>query len=94
MIGPFTDIGGTVEIRDVNAQPGAVFWSAEGGILDVWVLEIRGGRAQAIRTILNPDTPRHLGEVADIGAVVLARTRQAGTKTAAVPSTHRRPRPV
>ncbi|GAA1744911.1 RNA polymerase sigma-70 factor [Nonomuraea bangladeshensis] len=58
-------IGGSVEPREVNGEPGAVFRDAEGKVLNTLALEIRDGRIATIRAVANPDKLRHLGPVAD-----------------------------
>lgn len=61
-----------LEIRpaDVNGQPGGIALDREGRILGVTSLEISNGRVQTIRSVVNPDKLRHLGEVGDFLAVV------------------------
>lgn len=70
LIAPFARIGGTVETREVNGQPGAVFRDRDGKILNTWTLDILDGQIQTIRAVLNPDKLRHLGPVADAWAVL------------------------
>lgn len=70
LIQGFTDIGGTVEVAEVNGQPGAVFRGPNNKIVHVWALEIIADQVQTIRTVLNPDKLAHLGEVADAWEVV------------------------
>ncbi len=59
------------EIREVevNGQPGAVLM-AGGGVVGVMALDIADGRVQAIRSIANPDKLGHVGEVADVVALL------------------------
>ena len=59
---------------EVNGQPGLIGRAADGGILNVMVLDIAGGKVQAIRSIVNPDKLAHLGPVSDLGRVLKART--------------------
>jgi RNA polymerase sigma-70 factor (ECF subfamily) len=66
----FARIGGVVEPRQVNGQPGALFRDRDGKVVNTWTLDIAEGRIQAIRTVLNPDKLGHLGPVADAWAVV------------------------
>jgi hypothetical protein len=56
---------GPIEFRrvDINGQPGALVYDAEGRLLNAMTLDIAGGQIQAIRSIVNPDKLRHLGEV-------------------------------
>jgi RNA polymerase sigma-70 factor (ECF subfamily) len=60
-------VGGTVRPAEVNGQPGAVVFAAEGGVVSVLVLDVARGRIQAVRGIVNPDKLRHIGPVADLG---------------------------
>ncbi|MEU7282007.1 RNA polymerase sigma-70 factor [Streptomyces sp. NPDC045431] len=59
----------TFEPQEVNGQPGAVFRDRDGGVLNIWTLDVLDGRIQAIRAVLNPDKLRHLGPVGDAWAV-------------------------
>ena len=69
LLPPFTQIGGTVEPRQVNGQPGGIFRDRDGKIVNTWTLDIADGQIQAIRAITNPDKLAHLGPVADSWAV-------------------------
>jgi RNA polymerase sigma-70 factor (ECF subfamily) len=62
---PFLRIGGVVEQRKVNGQPGALFRDPDGNVLGVMALEILDGRIQAIRGVSNPDKLKHLGPLGD-----------------------------
>ncbi|MFJ4204766.1 RNA polymerase sigma-70 factor [Streptomyces sviceus] len=59
----------TFEAHELNGQPGAVFHDRDGKVLHTLALDVRDGRVQAIRTVINPDKLRHLGPVADAWAV-------------------------
>lgn len=61
----FFRIGGQVEVREVNGQPGALFRDRDGKVVNTWALDILDGRIQTIRTVLNPEKLEHLGPVAD-----------------------------
>jgi RNA polymerase sigma-70 factor (TIGR02957 family) len=63
---------GGVSMRpvDVNGQPGAMTFDPEGRLINVLALDIAGGQIQAVRSIVNPDKLRHLGPVADVGALL------------------------
>jgi RNA polymerase sigma-70 factor, ECF subfamily len=66
---PFVRIGGVVEPREVNGQPGAILRDGHGKVVNTWALDILDGQIQTIRAVLNPDKLRHLGPVADVWAV-------------------------
>jgi RNA polymerase sigma-70 factor, ECF subfamily len=59
----------TLEPREVNGQPGAIFRDRDGRVLSALALDVVGGRIQTIRSVINPDKLRHLGPVADAWAV-------------------------
>jgi RNA polymerase sigma-70 factor (TIGR02957 family) len=64
-------IGG-VQMRrvDVNGQPGAMLLDRGGRVFSVMALDIADGQIQGIRSIVNPDKLGHLGEVADMAALM------------------------
>lgn len=64
----------TLDLREVNGQPGAVVRTPAGELVNVFVLDIADGLVQAVRSVINPDKVRHLGPVADVRAM----GRQAG----------------
>jgi RNA polymerase sigma-70 factor (ECF subfamily) len=59
----------TLEPREVNGQPGAIFRDRDGKVLYTVALDMLDGRIQTIRSVSNPDKLRHLGPVADAWAV-------------------------
>ena len=63
-------IGATVEVQELNGQPGAIFRDRDLKVINTWTIDVVDGQVQAIRTVLNPDKLRHLGPVADAFAVV------------------------
>jgi len=71
----YIGIGVTIEPREVNGQPGAIFRDRDGGVLIALTLDVLDGRIQAIRSVSNPDKLRHLGPVADPWAIARAARR-------------------
>ena len=69
MMPPFVRMGVSVEPRQVNGQPGAIFRDRDGKILNTWTLDVLDGRIQTIRAVLNPDKLGHVGPVADAWAL-------------------------
>ncbi|HKE50229.1 MAG TPA: RNA polymerase sigma-70 factor [Actinomycetes bacterium] len=69
MMPPFVRMGVSVEPRQVNGQPGAIFRDRDGKILNTWTLDVLDGRIQTIRAVLNPDKLGHVGPVADAWAI-------------------------
>lgn len=57
---------GTLEPAVVNGGPGAIARDAEGRVAIVLALDVAGGVVQEIRSIVNPEKLRHLGETADL----------------------------
>jgi len=54
------------ELVQVNGQPGAIVRDPQGGVVNVYALDIADGRVQAIRSVINPDKLGHLGAVSDL----------------------------
>jgi len=59
----------TLEPREVNGQPGAIFRDRDGKVLSTLALDVLDGQIQAIRSVSNPDKLGHVGPVADAWAV-------------------------
>ncbi|KAA9143857.1 RNA polymerase sigma-70 factor [Microbacterium lushaniae] len=70
-----SQIGLTVETRELNGQPGALIRDQAGRVLSVMVLDVLGDRVQSIRTVINPHKLAHLGPVSDSWAVRAAYLR-------------------
>jgi len=63
-----TIIGGRIEQRTINGQPGTLNFDSEGLLINVFAFDIANGTIQAISSIINPDKLRHLGyELSAIG---------------------------
>jgi RNA polymerase sigma-70 factor (ECF subfamily) len=60
----------TIEQRELNGQPGAIFRDRDGRVLNTWTVDVLDGRIQSIRTVLNPDKLAHVGPVADAYVVL------------------------
>jgi RNA polymerase sigma-70 factor, ECF subfamily len=76
LVHPFLQIGGTIELHQVNGQPGAIMRDHDGKIISTLTLDIISRQIQTIRAVVNPDKLRHVGPVADTWAV-LKETQQA-----------------
>ena len=59
----------TLEPRELNGQPGAIFRDRDGRVLFTLALDVLGGQIQAIRSVSNPDKLGHVGPVADAWAL-------------------------
>jgi len=59
----------TMEPRELNGQPGAVFRDRDTKVLFALTLDVLDGQIQTIRSVSNPDKLRHIGPVADAWAV-------------------------
>ena len=62
-------IDATLEPREVNGQPGAIFRDRDDKVLFTVTLDLLDGQIQAIRSVSNPDKLGHVGPVADAWAV-------------------------
>jgi RNA polymerase sigma-70 factor (TIGR02957 family) len=67
--------GLTVRRVDVNGQPGALLLDEEGAVFSVFTVQILDGRVQSVNSVVNPDKLRHLGDVADMRAMLESRRR-------------------
>jgi RNA polymerase sigma-70 factor, ECF subfamily len=59
----------TLEPREVNGQPGAIFRDRDGKVLNILALDVLDGQIQTVRSVSNPDKLGHVGPVADAWAV-------------------------
>jgi len=59
----------TMEPRQVNGQPGAIFRDREDKVLFTLTLDVLDGQIQTIRSVNNPEKLGHVGPVADAWAV-------------------------
>jgi len=59
----------TLEQREVNGEPGAIFRDRDGKVLTTVVLDLLDGQIQTIRSVSNPDKLGHVGPVADAWAI-------------------------
>jgi RNA polymerase sigma-70 factor (ECF subfamily) len=66
-------VGATMSPVTVNGQPGAVFMTADRLVISVVTLDVADGKVAAIRSVVNPDKLGHIGEVADLGALMRLR---------------------
>jgi RNA polymerase sigma-70 factor, ECF subfamily len=62
-------IDATVEPRELNGQPGAIFRDRNDKVVGTVTLDVLGGRIQTIRSVVNPDKLGHVGPVADAWAI-------------------------
>jgi RNA polymerase sigma-70 factor (TIGR02957 family) len=60
--------------EEVNGQPGALFFDREGRLISVMSLDVAEGQIQGVSSIVNPDKLRHLGPLADLGALLRKRS--------------------
>lgn len=72
-------VGGRLEPREINGQPGAFVLAADGAVVHILVLDVANGVIQAVRSVINPDKLRHLGKLADIDAL-MRRAQRPGTR--------------
>lgn len=70
-------IGARLERATVNGGPGGVTRDGEGRVISVVSLEVAGGLVQQIHSIVNPEKLRHLGETADLRALLRSRAARA-----------------
>jgi RNA polymerase sigma-70 factor (ECF subfamily) len=64
------ELGITLQLHEVNGQPGALVLDPQERITNVFSLDIADGVVQTIRSVINPDKLRHLGPIADVRALL------------------------
>jgi RNA polymerase sigma-70 factor (ECF subfamily) len=69
-----TRFGITSRREEVNGQPGALFFDRERRLIAVMSLDVAEGQIQGVSSIINPDKLRHLGPLADLGALLRERS--------------------
>jgi RNA polymerase sigma-70 factor, ECF subfamily len=70
-------LGLTLQLHEVNGQPGALVLDAEQRITNVFSLDIADGVVQTIRSVINPDKLAHLGPLADVRALMKQQRERA-----------------
>jgi RNA polymerase sigma-70 factor (ECF subfamily) len=78
--------GAVIRPAEINGQPGALFLDSDGGVISVVTLDIADGEIHdiadgeihAVRSIISRDKLRHLGPLADIGALLRQVRHRAG----------------
>jgi Sigma-70, region 4 len=60
--------------EEVNGQPGALFIDRQDRLIAVMSLDVAEGQIQGVNSIVNPDKLRHLGPLADLGALLRERS--------------------
>ena len=70
LLGQADQLGVSIEPALVNGHPGALTRAADGKLMSVIVLQIADERIVAVHAVVNPDKLRHLGDVADVRALV------------------------
>jgi len=69
----------TLEAREVNGQPGAIFRDRDRRVLSILTLDVLDGQIQMVRSVSNPDKLGHVGQVADAWAVAREASRARRT---------------
>ncbi len=61
------DVGGSIDVRNVNDEPGAIIRDRDGRVISVFMLELSdAGVVQAFRSVINPQKLGHIGPIADV----------------------------
>ncbi len=80
LLGQAAQLGVSIEPVTLNGQPGALTRTADDKLASAFVLQIADERIVAVHAVVNPDKLRHLGEVADLRAMV-GRARSTRSHT-------------
>jgi RNA polymerase sigma-70 factor, ECF subfamily len=68
------ELGGSVELRQINGQPGAMVFDPDRRLINVFALDIEAGVVHTVRSVINPDKLRHLGPVADVWGLLKGKS--------------------
>lgn len=60
-------LGVTMRPVEINGEPGAMFFDADGALVNLLSLSITGGQVQTVRGFVNPDKITHLASLAPAG---------------------------
>jgi RNA polymerase sigma-70 factor (ECF subfamily) len=71
-------VDGRLELHEVNGQPGAFVLAPDGGLINVFALDIALGSVQTVRSVINPEKIAHLGAVTDPRELLRERHRGGG----------------
>jgi RNA polymerase sigma-70 factor (ECF subfamily) len=63
-------LGAIVRLHQVNGQTGAILLTPDEQVICVFSFDIADGVVQSVRSVINPDKLRHVGPVADVGALL------------------------
>ena len=70
LLGQADQYGVSFEQVRLNGQPGAIARASDGKLMSVFVLQIADEQIVAVHAVVNPDKLGHLGDVADVRALV------------------------
>jgi RNA polymerase sigma-70 factor (ECF subfamily) len=55
-----------------------MFFDRDGRLINIVTIDVAAGVVQTVRSIINPDKLRHLGPLADVGALLRELSEQRG----------------
>jgi hypothetical protein len=67
--------GASIRPVEVNGSPGALLLDGEDRLISVLALDIAEGQIRAVSSVVNPEKLGHLGQVADVKALLRSRAR-------------------
>ena len=59
---------GSLELAEVNGQPGALARGPDGGLIAVLSIDVAGGQVQTVRSVISRPKLSHLGPLADLSS--------------------------
>jgi RNA polymerase sigma-70 factor, ECF subfamily len=67
------EVGGTLQLTEINGQPGALVRGPDGSLISVLGIDVAGGQVLTCRSIISRPKLRHLGPLADLAVLLQAR---------------------
>jgi RNA polymerase sigma-70 factor, ECF subfamily len=71
--GQLRDVHGSMQLTEVNGQPGALIMASDGSLISVLTIDVADGQVQLCRSIISRQKLGHLGPLADIAELLAAR---------------------
>lgn len=59
-------LGVWMQSVEINGQPGALFYDPSGGLINAVSLDIADGSVFAIRSVINPEKLKHIGQLSNV----------------------------
>ena len=73
------NVNGSIQLTEVNGQPGALALGADGSLISVFSIDIADGQVQTVRSIISRAKLQHLGPLTDLAGLLEQRRSTTGS---------------